>query len=175
MLGRRIDAPLVVIVICGDNVVGELHGGAAGLVQFVDVMGLGQRELVAVFLCKFCQLLVEHKYDVHSNAEVGRSKEALTLGQATLLDFLKMVLPSRSADDNRNMQVEAAVNVADHLVGLAEVDGDIGLLQLLNALFPFLGIVDGDDDFMLMGEGGFLHFVAHLSVSDYGDFHCVYF
>jgi hypothetical protein len=69
------------------------------------------------------------------------------------------------------MQVKAAVDVAHHLVGLAEVDGDIGLFQLLYALFPFLGIVDGDDDFMLAGEGGFLHLVPHLSVSDYGDFH----
>ena len=64
-----------------------------------------------------------------------------------------------------DVQVEAAVDVAHHLVGLAKVDGDIGLFQLFEACFPFLGIVDGDDDIMLTGEGGFLHLVAHLSVS----------
>ena len=50
-----------------------------------------------------------------------------------------------------------------------EGEGLYGRWRLL--VFPFLGIVDGDDDFMLAGEGGFLHLVPHLSVSDYGDFH----
>ena len=95
----------------------------------------------------------------------------MLFSQTSCLDFLEMVLPSRGADDNRNMQVEAAVNIIDHLVGLAEVDGDIGLFQLINAFFPFFGVVDGDNDFMLTGESGFLHFVAHLSVSDYCNFH----
>ena len=95
----------------------------------------------------------------------------LKLGQTTLLDFLKMVLPGRGSHYDGYMQIKTAVDVAHHLVGLAEVDGDIGLLQLLHAFFPFLRVVDGDDDFMLAGKGGFLHLVAHLSVSYDSDFH----
>jgi hypothetical protein len=139
------------------------------------MVGLGHGELVAVTLGKTSQLLIEQKHNVHPNTEVWRSEEALPLGQATLLDFLEMVLPSRGANDNRDVQIEAKVDVAHHLVGLAEVDGDIGLFELFEAFLPFLGIVDGDDDFMLVGEGGFLHLVTHFSVSNDCYFHVVDF
>jgi hypothetical protein len=69
------------------------------------------------------------------------------------------------------MHVEAVVDVAYHLVRLTEVDGNVSLFQLFDAFFPFLGIVDGDDDFMLTGEGGFLYLMAHLSISNYCNFH----
>ena len=82
-----------------------------------------------------------------------------------------MLLPGCGAHHDGQVQVETAVDVADHLVGLAEFDGYVGLAQQREAFFPFLGVVDGDDDFMLAGEGGFLHLVAHLSVSYDGDFH----
>jgi hypothetical protein len=134
-------------------------------------MGLSHRELVAILLSKLRQLLVEYEHNVHPNAEVGRMEEALLFVEAAFFDFFEMVLPSRSANNNRNMQVKTAVDVAYYLVGLTEIDGDISLFQLLNAFFPFFGIVNGDDDFMLVGKGGFLHLVPHLSVSYDGDFH----
>jgi hypothetical protein len=92
-------------------------------------------------------------------------EEALLFVEAAFFDFRKMLLPSRSANNNRDVHIETAMNIPHHLVGLAEVDGDVGLFQLVKAFLPFLGIIDGDDDVMLSGEGGFLHLVAHLSVS----------
>ena len=82
-----------------------------------------------------------------------------------------MVLPGCGTHNNGNVKVETAVDIAYHLVGLAEVDGNIGLFQLRDAFYLFLRVVDGDDDFMLAGEGGFLHLVTHLSVSDNSDSH----
>jgi hypothetical protein len=46
---------------------------------------------------------------------------------------------------------------------------------LFDAIFPFQGVVNSDDNAMLTGEGGFLYLVAHFSVSDYCNFHGSYF
>ena len=174
MIGGGIDAPMVVIMVDGEDVVGQFHCGATRFVEFVDVMGLDHGELVAIAFREFRQLLVEQKHDVHPNAEVGCMEKALTFGKTAFFDFLEMILPSCGAHNNGQMQVEAAVDVTHHLVGLAEIDGNVGSLELFDALFPFLRIVDGNHNFVLVGDGSFLHLVAHLSVSDDCNFHvCV--
>ena len=155
VVGRGFNAPAGVVGDFGHDVVGQLHGGAAGLVQFVDVVCLGQRKLVAISLGQSGKLLVEQKHDIHPDAEIGCGEQALLLSQTALLDFLVMFLPGSGAHHDGQVQVEAAVDVADHLVGLTEFDGDVGLFQQAEAFFPFLGVVDGDDDFMMTGKGGF--------------------
>lgn len=171
MISWSVDAPTLVVMVDGEDVVGQFDGGSAGFVEFVDVVRLGHGELVAILFRKLGQLLVEQEHDVHPNAKIGRGEEALLFCQTALFDFLEMVLPGRGAHYDRLVHIKAAVDVGHHLVGLAEVDGDIGLLDEVEAFLPFLGIVDGNDDIMLAGEGGFLHLVTHLSVSDYCDFH----
>ena len=49
MLGGRVDAPAVVVVVDGEDVVGQLHGGAAGLVQLVDVVSFCSWTLTFVY------------------------------------------------------------------------------------------------------------------------------
>ena len=171
MISWSVDAPTLVVVVDGEDVVGQFDGGSAGLVEFVDVVRLGHGELVAILFRKLGQLLVEQEHDVHPNAKIGRGEEALLFCQTALFDFLEMVLPGRRTHDDGYTKIEATVDVGHHLVGLAEVDGDIGLFDKFKSFFPFLGIVDSNDDAMLAGEGGFFHLVAHLSVSDYSNFH----
>ena len=63
------------------------------------------------------------------------------------------------------MQVETTVDVGESLVGLAELNGDIGGFQQRKPFAPFLFIVDGNHNLAAFGKGGFLHLVPHLPVS----------
>ena len=101
MVSGIVDAPTVVVVVDGKDVVGQLHSSATGFIEFMDVMGLSHRKLVAVFFRKLCHLFVEHEHDVHSDAEVGCGEETLLLGQTTRLDFLEMRLPGSGAYHDR--------------------------------------------------------------------------
>ena len=103
MVGGFLYAPIVVVVVAGNDVVGQFHCRAARLVELVDVMGLSHRKLVTVLFCELRQLLVEQKHDVHPDAEIGRMEEALLFGQTASLDFLEMVLPGCSANHNGQM------------------------------------------------------------------------
>jgi hypothetical protein len=92
--------PLIDILVDGNDIVRQFHGGSTRLVEFVDVMRFGHGELVAVLFRIFCQLFVEQEHDVHPYAEVGRMEEALFFVQAAFFDFLEMVLPRCGAHND---------------------------------------------------------------------------
>ena len=133
--------------------------------EFMGVVGLGKRYVVAVFLGKTRHHFVQHEGDVHADAEIGCVKQALVFLEATLAHFVKPVVPRRGAHHDGQVQFEAAVDVVHGLVGEAEFNGDIGLPDLFQTVFPVVEVVDASHDLVLLQQRHALKFVSHFAVS----------
>ena len=115
----------------GYDVAGEVDGGAAGSVEFVDVVGLGDGDgVVGEWRGEARQTAVELEDDVHANAEVGGHEEGTAEGGAFGFDGGQLVVPAGGAGDYGDAGLKATENVFDGCGWSGELDGHVAAFEL---------------------------------------------
>ena len=85
--------------------------------------------------------------------------------------YIEMSRVKKLANVNEKEAFEVIAHQGQGASGVLNVTFEKNSLVVVNGDASGDGVVDSDDDVVLAGEGGFLHFVAHLSVSDDSYFH----
>src|SRR5690606_1299297 len=103
---------------------------------------------------------------VYSNAEVRAVHQRFVTFQAPFFDVGKLFIPTGSTYDNRQVRLEAQVDIGHSCLGSAEINGHIGTRQIGRSNIPPVVFVHNQMNMVSALEGKFLNNAPHFSVSE---------
>ena len=138
------EPPVVLAVQLLDNVLGQRDGGAAGGVELVDMVGLGDAHAVFVMAVhELCQSAVQLEHDVHADAEIRGHKESLAALLAVVHHGIQVVVPPSGAHHHGHVHVETTHDVAQHRGRSGELNSHVALANIVEFRHPIILVVDG--------------------------------
>ena len=123
---------------------------------------LGDAHRVNVFVYQACQILVDHKHDVHAQAEVGGRYHSSARSAACVAHLFVAVVPACGSAHYGDMAFEAAEHVLHRRLGCGELYRHIGL----KPVGPGVAEVNLVSNLISCLLGMVLDGMAHLTVSN---------
>ncbi len=166
----RCERPARVPIGVFDQFVHKRQGGAAGRVEFVDVVGFSEGSGVRwPGGHKLGEAAVEREKEVDPHAEIGGPEHRSIVLATKILGFRKSVEPARGATYHGQASAEAMHHIIKGRLGPGEFYGHIGLAQ--QGRGRDIAAADNPRNFNALAFSDLFDRFAHFAVSKESEMH----